>query len=213
MDTFKVLLYMHITGGFISLLIGLFILFLKKGDRIHILLGKVFYCSMLGSALISLPVAYLHQNYFLFIVGVFTSYMLIRGKAYLTFTKNLIVQQKHWFLSGLMLVFGLAFILFGINQLLKRNDFGLVFLVFGAISILFVYQDSVNYKGKSKFKNYWLTTHIQRMMGSYIASVTAFLLVNNTILNGTIAWLLPTLVLTPVLIFWGKKYEILKNPQ
>jgi type IV secretory pathway component VirB8 len=46
------------------------------------------------------------------------------------------------------------------------------------------------------------------MIGAYIASITAFLVVNNTILPGVVAWLLPTAVLVPVLIKWSRKYAV-----
>jgi hypothetical protein len=46
------------------------------------------------------------------------------------------------------------------------------------------------------------------MTGSYIASSTAFLVVNNTILPGIIAWLIPTVLLVPLIIMWSRKNEI-----
>jgi len=52
-----------------------------------------------------------------------------------------------------------------------------------------------------------LVTHLQRMIGAYIASLTAFLVVNNTILPGVIAWLLPSVLLVPFIMAWSKKYK------
>jgi len=75
---------------------------------------------------------------------------------------------------------------------------------------LFVLQDWLNFKGKSTIRNFFLTTHIQRMMGSYIASVTAFLVVNNEILPPVIVWLLPTLVIAPLITIWTRKYKVEK---
>jgi uncharacterized membrane protein len=211
MELFKILLILHVTGGGFSLLVGTYILFIKKGDKRHKLLGNVYFYSMLTAALVSLPMAILHPNYFLFIVGIFTAYMLLSGRRYLQIKHLDHVKTTDWSLALVMLIFGTTFIGFGIYNIIYGYYFGIVFLVFGMISLLFVYQDYVNYKGKSKFKNYWLTTHIQRMMGSYIASVTAFLVVNNTILNSTIAWLLPTVILTPLIILWTKRNIILKE--
>jgi hypothetical protein len=45
------------------------------------------------------------------------------------------------------------------------------------------------------------------MLGSYIASVTAFLVVNNTILPPMIAWLLPTAAVTPLIVTWSRKHK------
>ena len=46
------------------------------------------------------------------------------------------------------------------------------------------------------------------MMGSYIAAMTAFIVVNNTILPEIVAWLLPTVIVTPLIIKWSRKYKI-----
>jgi hypothetical protein len=107
-----------------------------------------------------------------------------------------------------MLIFGVGFVALGTYYLVHSRYFGAVLLVFGSISLLFVYQDYTNFKGRSRVKNYWLTTHIQRMTGSYIASVTAFLVVNNTLIPGIIAWLLPTFLLVPLIIKWSRKHGI-----
>lgn len=62
------------------------------------------------------------------------------------------------------------------------------------------------YKGNNTVKNYWLLIHIQRMIGAYIAALTAFLVVNNTYLPSLAAWLLPTVILTPLIFYWSKMY-------
>lgn len=92
--------------------------------------------------------------------------------------------------------------------LLSSNNFGIVLLVFGFISISMAYQDFKNYQGRNSNKNFWLLVHIQRMMGSYIAAMTAFIVVNNTILPGIVAWLLPTVIVTPLIFKWSRKYKI-----
>jgi hypothetical protein len=83
--------------------------------------------------------------------------------------------------------------------------------VFGFISLGFVRRDLINYTGKMTEKNYWLLMHLQRMMGAYIASTTAFLVVNAKYLPfefpGFVFWLLPTAILTPLIIIWSKKYS------
>jgi uncharacterized membrane protein len=200
MDLFKILLIVHVVCGGASLILGLFVLLSQKGNTRHQFIGNIYFMAMLTAALVALPLSYLHPNYFLFIIGVFTLYMLLTGRRYLKKKKQEDVTTMDWLLTYTMLVFGSAFIIFGTYNMVKANYFGIVLLVFGSLSHLFVYQDYLNFKNKSSVMNFWLTTHIQRMIGSYIASVTAFLVVNNTILPGVIAWLLPTLLLVPFII-------------
>jgi hypothetical protein len=155
--------------------------------------------------------AVLHENIFLFIVGTFTAYMLLSGTRYLKIKSIIDIKKADWALAITITLFGLGFIVLGIMLLIKSVSFGIVLLVFGGICWMFALQDFKNFSNKSRVKNFWLTTHIQRMTGSYIASATAFLVVNNTILPGVISWLLPTVVLTPLIVIWVRKYQVLKN--
>jgi hypothetical protein len=209
---FKILLLLHIFGGGVGLLSGTINIIRKKGDKKHKLTGKFFLYGMLLSGVSALALSVMHPNYFLFIVGIFTLYMVSTGERYL-FLKQLLNGQSpiflDWILAGSMLVFGIAFIVFGIKIYLQQEKFGLVFLVFGYISLRFVYSDWQNYTGKAKHKNYWLLAHLQRMTGAYIASLTAFLVVNK-LLPGIIIWLLPTILLTPLIFIWSRKYSIQK---
>jgi hypothetical protein len=45
------------------------------------------------------------------------------------------------------------------------------------------------------------------MIGAYIASITAFLVVNNTILPSLVAWLAPGVLLTPLIFYWINQYK------
>ena len=209
---FNILLILHIVGGSIGLISGTINIIRKKGDKSHKLIGKFFLYGMLIAGFCSLILAVMHPNYFLFIVGVFTIYMVSTGERYL-YLKKLLQDQKpillDWILAGFMLLFGFAFIAFGIKLFMQSEKFGIVFIVFGFVSLRFVYTDWQNYTGKAKIKNYWLLAHLQRMTGAYIASLTAFLVVNK-FLPGIIVWLLPTVILTPLIFIWSKKYAVKK---
>lgn len=210
MTVFNTLLYTHIVGGGISLLLGFIILCLKKGDKRHKLIGNIYFYAMLTASIVAIPMSYLHPNYFLFIISVFSIYMLLTGKRYLQKKSIINVTKTDWLLTILMAIFGTAFIGFGILHIIKSDLFGIVFIVFGSISYLFVYQDKNNFTGQSKLKNYFLVTHLQRFTGSYIGSTTAFLVVNNKVLPSVIAWLLPTFLLVPLIIKWSRKYKVEK---
>ncbi len=207
MDFFNLLLIIHIVCGGTSLILGSIILCIKKGGKPHKFIGNIYFSTMLIASLVALPMSYLHTNYFLFIVGVFTAFMLLTGRRYLKLKHTDHVKLQDWILSIVMLFFGFAFLILGTYNLIIEEDFGIVLIVFGSISLLFVYQDYKNFKGKSGIKNYWLTTHLQRMIGSYIASVTAFLVVNITMSPGFVLWLLPTVVIVPLIVKWTRKYK------
>lgn len=210
---FNVLLFFHVLSGFIGLIIGSTVLLRKKGDAIHKKTGTIFFYSMLTAGASSLTLAIIHPNYFLFIVGVFTLYMLFTGTRYLRFKKNNVKPNKtDWLITLLMLLTAIIFIVLGVIQLLHQNDFGIVFIVFGLLSMRLLYSDYLNYIGKFKEKNYWLMAHIQRLVGTYIASFTAFLVVNSNYLPNFIpswlVWIFPTIILTPLILKWSKKYKV-----
>lgn len=215
--TFKLFLILHIIGGSLGLLTGLFNILRTKGDKIHKLVGKVFYYSMFTAGVSSLVLSVLHPNYFLFMVGVFTLYMIITGTRYLALKGNNTKPASiDWAVTVAMLIAGVVFSGIGIWQLVGGNFFGLVFLTFGFFGLRFARTDLKNYKGESAIKNFWLIGHLQRMTGGFIAALTAFLVVNAKYLPeqvpGYLYWLLPTILLTPVIVRWSRKMEVKKKP-
>lgn len=208
---FKTFLTLHIIAGTLGLLSGTINIIGKKGGRIHRMVGKVFLYSMLIVSISAFVLSIIHPNYFLFIVGVFTLYLVSSATRYLEL-KQLIGGQTpkalDWALTYFMLIFGVIFIAFGIFHLAGKHMFGIVFIVFGGIGLRMVKADFNNFRGKSTIKNVWLTVHIQRMIGAYIAALTAFLVVNNQVLPGYVAWLLPTIILTPLIVKWSRKYKV-----
>ena len=214
---FKVFLILHIVGGSVGLLSGLLNIIRKKGDKNHKLIGKLFFVSMLIVGASSLVLSFLHPNYFLFMVGVFTLYMVSSGQRYLNHKQQDKLESKliDWTITISMLFAGLLFIGIGILTIIKPNLFGLVFITFGSLGLLFVRQDFKNYNDTTTIKNYWLIGHLQRMTGGFIAALTAFLVVNAKYfpeqIPSYVYWLLPTIILTPLIIKWSGKYEVKKK--
>ena len=211
---FKIFLVLHVIAGSTGLIAGTINMNRKKGDRYHKLAGDFFFYGMLTAGTAALVLSVMHPKLFLFITGVFTIYMVGTGRRYLSL-RQLGAGQKaktiDWVLAISMLMFGIAFIGFGIYNLIKSNTFGIVFIAFGYISISMVRQDVKNYRGKTETKHTWLTLHLQRMTGAYIAAMTAFLVVNlpkDSIPHylSFIPWLLPTMVITPLIFKWTRKY-------
>ena len=212
---FNIFLVLHIAGGSIGLFAGTLNIVRKKGGKNHKLIGKVFTYSMLTAGFSSFVLSVLHPNYFLFMVGVFTIYLVGTGYRY-NYLRLLADTQKpkiiDWILTIGMLLAGLLFIGFGIKHLMANNTFGIVFIAFGGLGLNAVRIDFANYSGKIKAKNYWLLAHLQRMTAGYIAAITAFLVVNSNHspiqLPPFVVWLLPTVILTPLIFIWSKKYKV-----
>ena len=77
---------------------------------------------------------------------------------------------------------------------------------------VFMGKKIIDDKGKPVQIRYWFQNHISRMGGSYIATVTAFLVVNNPpYVPGLVAWIAPGVIggfiISRVRISYHKKYK------
>ena len=216
MDTlFKIFLIIHIAGGTLGLLAGTVIMIAKKGDKRHRLLGKIFAISMLGAGVCSFVLASIHRNDFLFAVGVFTIYMAGTGWRYL-YLKNIAIGQAaaaiDWALMIFMAAGCIGFVVLGVLSLMDKDYFGLIVFIFAWRGVRFIVQDYKTFKGQLTIKNYWLVFHFQRMTGAYIASLTAFAVVNAPNRVSFIPWLLPAAIFVPFVIKWTRKYTVKLSP-
>jgi uncharacterized membrane protein len=218
MNLFNLFLLFHVAGGTSGLITGTINMFRKKGDRLHRIVGEVFFYSMMATGASSLFLAIMHPNEFLFIIGVFTLYLASTGKRYLSL-RQLGSGQKplliDWIITIAMLIAGIGMVVFGVFEAIAGNMFCILFFVFGLGSLRIVRTDFKNYTKKSDIQNLWLVTHLQRMVGAYIASVSAFLVVNSNFIAPFLAhspylfylpWLLPSVFLIPLITKWSKKY-------
>jgi uncharacterized membrane protein len=210
-----ILLILHITSGSIGLITGTINLLRRKGDALHRKTGTLFTWAMILAGISAITLSILRPNYFLTIVGIFTLYMVGTGKRYIQQRRSEVDNDPaalDWILTIGMAITGVVFIALGLLQLIGKEMFGIVYVVFGAIGILFVRTDLKNYRGKAMDRNYWLLAHLQRMTGSYIAALTAFLVVNAdklpAFIPGMVYWLLPSAILTPLIIQWSTKYRV-----
>ena len=205
---YQILLFLHIAAGSLSLLTGGLNMFLPKGGKRHQKIGRLFVIGMMLTGGSALFMAQIKPNPFLFIIGIFTIYLVGTADRYIKSSKNkpLLID---WVYTLGMFVFGSIFIIWGVITLAKANAMGAVMLVFGSIGLYSVYQDFNHYKGEVAQHNYRLFTHIGRMVGGFTATVTAVLVVNAQYIPLAVPayayWLAPTLLFTPFSMYWIKQ--------
>jgi uncharacterized membrane protein len=202
----KIFIYIHAFFGGIALLSGLASVLFVKGSPNHKKSGKVFSYGMVISSLISLPICWLpkHENNFLFLIGIFTIYLVISGNRVLLFKKKKEANFTDKLISTIMFVASLSMLTFGTYFLLRNNSGGILYLFFGITALLISIRDFKFYKNIDKTKI--LPFHIGKMSGAYIASLTAFL-VAGLRFEGLIYWILPTLIGTLFIMYWTKKMK------
>ncbi len=209
--TIEALRWIHIITGVFALLSGPVAMFNQDGGQLHRQSGKIYFWSMTVIFATSIILSIYRGNIFLFLIGIFSMHLVLTGYRALKL-KMLHRGQKaariDWFILVLSGIAGLGLCLMGAWLWSgKGNNFGLVPIVFGAVMLSGVRQDYKRFTVPPKEKNHWLLKHIGSMMGGYIATVTAFC-VNNIHTNPAfISWLLPTVILTPVIMMTTRKFR------
>lgn len=195
----QILLVLHVVAGGGSLLSGLFALIFKKGGKSHQRSGRIFVLSMLGVCITALLISFMKENRFLFSIGIFTFYQVIAGYRSIK-NKSLVPNRYEW----------LLLVVAGLNALQMVFSGNIVLIVFGSLSLL---QSRLEYRIFKKAgigqlaKNDWLKRHIGMMMGSYIATLTAFLVVNIKHFEPAwLPWIFPTLVGVPFIVYFTRKF-------
>lgn len=205
-QTIKILIYIHAFFGGIGLITGIGSVLVKKGGLLHKRMGKLFSIGMIVSSLISIPICWMpkHQNIFLFLIGLFTIYLVIAGNRVLTFKTKAKADTIDFIISGSMLFFSVIMIAIGVYCQLKNIENGILFTFFGGFGLYMTIKDFVFYKNTSEIKKQWLSKHIGKMIGALIASITAFIVAGIGIGN-IIAWMTPSILGTIYIMYWNRK--------
>uniref|UniRef100_UPI0040499E19 hypothetical protein n=1 Tax=Flavobacterium sp. TaxID=239 RepID=UPI0040499E19 len=210
-ETIKILIYIHAFFGGIGLITGIGNFILKKGNSLHKKLGKIFLYSMIISSLISLIVAKMpnHENLFLFLIGIFTIYMVLAGNRLLTLKSKLKEKANYIdkLISGSMLLTSVIMVLLGIMGIIQKIDNSILYVFFGGIGLFMTLKDFQTYRIFKENKNVWLKSHIGRMIGALVASVTAFMVAGLHI-ETLLVWIMPTIIGTGYIIYWNRKLKL-----
>jgi len=206
MEPIKILIYIHAFFGGLGLTSGIINIFKTKGGIKHKVIGRIFSYSMLTSSFISLVIARMseHENLFLFLIGIFTIYMILSGNRALTLKSKTKADWIDKIISGTMLVTSIGMIVIGITGVIQKIDNSILYIFFGCVGTFMTCKDFHTFRIFTKKKNAWLISHLGRMVGALIASITAFLVAALNI--GTLSvWILPTILGIGYIIYWNKK--------
>ncbi len=202
MEIYSILLTLHIISGFTALIIGLVPMIGQKGSTRHIVSGKIYFWASFGVFLTSSSMFFFKPDelLFLLLVGIFSFYQTFSGARIVRY-KN---PQKRiapldWSVGGLVLIAGLSMIFLGGRSLYTGIvGLGILYLVFGTLCTGLALMDLKDFYqrhiGDWPEKRHWLFRHVSRMGGSYIATFTAFCVVNVDFLPNLVVWLSPGVI-------------------
>jgi uncharacterized membrane protein len=192
---FHTLLVLHVAAGFTALLTGLVAIASRKGGLLHASTGRLFHGAMVAVALTAVALSALKGGRFLLHIGLFALYQVHAGLRSIR-NKGLRPAAQDW--AGLALGAG--------NGMLMLATGNVVLLVFGGISTALALTDLRLFvralRGRPLHHLAWLRRHIGMMLGTYIATTTAFLLTLMRDLDvGWPHFLLPTFIGVPFIAY------------
>ena len=129
---YSILLTLHIATGSLALLTGTINMFRQKGGEKHRKMGRLYVRCMMATGISALVMAQLNPNPFLFIVGIFTIYLVGTANRYIQPVpeKPLFID---WGYTLGMFVFATIFMIWGAYSILHQENMGWVMLTFGGI--------------------------------------------------------------------------------
>ena len=200
----KTLLVIHIFAGVIALLSAALALSTEKGKKFHVLSGKSYFWAMVLIFLTAIPMSILNSNVFLFLVAIFSFYLAFSGMRFARNRKGIptrldLIAVNFMFLSGAGM--WILAIIFFINN----NSQFITLIVFGFLALFLGYGDFQTFKSQTATGKERIAKHLTNMMGGTIAVVTAVLVVNPPADPEWVWWILPTVLITPVIFWWNKK--------
>ena len=199
-----ILLSIHILAGTIALLCAALAVSSEKGKKFHVLSGRTYFWCMVGIFLTAIPMSIINSNTFLFLIAIFSFYLAFAG---MRFAKNRkgIATTIDWIAVSLMILSGLGMWALAIPYFISDNSQYITLLVFGFIALALGYLDYKSHKNKTATGKERIAKHLTNMMGGTIAVVTAVLVVNINIEPIWVWWVLPTAVISPIIVYWSKK--------
>jgi len=206
----------HVLTGVVALAAGMGAIVTAKGRHRHNTAGKLYVAAMALVVVTAVPLAILIENWFLLAIAVFSGYLVFGGYR--------IVQRRRAGITGLtavdcaghgtMLVAGAVMIAAGGWQTATGSPGAWPALaVFGAIGVGFALAVLGQFRKPVANRTPWITWHIGFMGGAYIATVTATVAVNLTMLPPLARWLGPTVVGVPLIVYAVGKYQPKFAPQ
>jgi uncharacterized membrane protein len=205
MEFVKVVIWVHIAAGFTALVAGAVAILSQKGGKVHRSAGKVFYWAMTVVAATAIGVAAYKGTTFLLLIGIFSYYLTFTGERALR-TKGQAdgATAMDWGMFGLSVLTSGAMLVAGLLRWVPVPE---AVAVFGGVLALHSASDWRYYRQPPERGKEWLYRHIRRMGAAYVATFTAFLVVNWQTNPVWLAWLLPTFIGTPLIAYTIRQYR------
>lgn len=195
---FETVLAMHIASGGIALAAGPAAMLARKGLARHRWTGRAYAIAMESTAVSALILACLTRSMLLLVIAVFSFFLVFSGWRALGQKRlhdGMAVGWSDWLVAAVTLVFSAGLLVFG---LARHGDVTALF--FGVGGGVLALREMRAFTGRVP-PGSWQVRHMIGMSGAYIATVSAFAVVTLTFLPRPVAFIGPTLIGTPIIVW------------
>ena len=200
----ELLLGIHILGGSIALLSAAVAVVTKKGGQQHRRFGRYYTAGMLCIFVTAVPLALLTNNVFLFLIALFSFYLVFSGFRFAR-NKSGVPHVQDWIAVTTILLSGVGMAALSFIFLRQGNAQWVTLIAFSLIACGLGITDFKTLKNHNATGKQRVSRHLTNMLAGTIATVTAALVTNVTTEPIWVAWLAPTVVITPVIFYWNKR--------
>jgi len=196
------LLTVHIVAGSVALLTAAIALVTQKGGTRHVRAGRIYAAAMTLIFVTAVPLAILGSSVFLLLIAVFSFYLVFAGWR---FARNY-TGSPHivdWAAIAAIVLAGLGML--GYSAILSRGGGSqwVTMALFGGIALALGVTDARFHRAAAARGARRIARHLTNMMAGTIATVTAVLVVNVDTNPVWLGWILPTLLITPLIVWWN----------
>ncbi len=200
----ELLLGIHILGGSIALLSAAVAVVTKKGGQQHRRFGRYYTAGMLCIFVTAVPLALLTNNVFLFLIALFSFYLVFSGFRFAR-NKSGVPHVQDWIAVTTILLSGVGMAALSFIFLRQGNAQWVTLIAFSLIACGLGITDFKTLKNHNATGKQRVSRHLTNMLAGTIATVTAALVTNVTTEPIWVAWLAPTVVITPVIFYWNNR--------
>lgn len=209
-----VFVVVHALAGSVALASGVIAISSKLLDaqhKLHVRSGKAFFYAMLVLTVTAFGLVATRTNLPMLFVTVFSFYFAYAGWRFASNRRGTPTANDRYIAMG-MVGFSAFMVAFGIFGILTGGVTAVILIVFGIIGVLNSRRAYAAYREGGVTGKARIAEHLNFMIGGFIATLTAFLVINTPRVVGEgnaalyiAAWLLPTIVFVPIMMIWEKK--------
>ena len=202
-----ILLAVHVAAGSVALLTAFVALVTAKGGVMHVRAGRVYAIGMTLIFLTAVPLALLGADVFLLLIAFFSMYLVFAGWRFAR-NRSRRPQPVDWVAVAILGLTGLAMWGYAIALAVGGDGQWVTMLIFGSIAVALSVADGLFFqRGLSRERRpagyLRIQRHLTNMMAGTIATVTAVLVVNVSMNPVWLPWILPTIIITPLIVWWN----------